>query len=322
MRIVVALGGNALLQRGQPPEAQTQEDNIRLAASAIADLAREHELVVTHGNGPQVGVLALESQRNSSLTHPYPLDVLGAETEGMVGYWLQRELANALPGRHVVTLLTQTVVASDDPAFADPQKYIGEVYDEATARRMAAEHGWVVKPDGRFWRRVVPSPRPLEIVELVPIRALLGIGTTVVCAGGGGVPVVRSASGLRGVEAVVDKDSASALLAHHLDADALVMLTDVAAVQRDYGTPQASPIDRISTTELRAMSFSHGSMGPKVEAACDFVDRGGRFAAIGSLTAAVALVRGETGTTIVPEVPPARMAVKPYGPIGEALRLS
>ncbi|HVS66921.1 MAG TPA: carbamate kinase [Mycobacteriales bacterium] len=298
MRIVVALGGNALLQRGQAPDSQTQQDNVRAAVASIAPLAARHELVVTHGNGPQVGILAAESEQDTSLSHPYPLDVLGAETEGMVGYWLQRELTNALPGRRVVTLLTQTLVQHDDPAFADPQKFIGQVYDEDSARRIAAERGWVVKPDGRYWRRVVPSPRPIGIVELTSIRALLGIGTVVICAGGGGVPVINTGAGLQGVEAVVDKDRAAALLAHQLDAGALLMLTDVPAVQVDFGTPQARPLSQVTSETLRALSFPAGSMGPKVDAACDFVDAGGSFAAIGSLLDAAALADRTTGTVV------------------------
>lgn len=302
MRIVVALGGNALLQRGQRPDAETQETNIRIAVPSIAKLAAEHEVVITHGNGPQVGMLALESEQDGALSHPYPLDVLGAETEGMVGYWLQRELANALPGRRVVTLLTQTVVDAHDPAFADPQKFIGQVYDEQSAQRIAEERGWIMKPDGQYWRRVVPSPRPTEIVELDAVKALLAGGTVVICAGGGGVPVMRTEAGLRGVEAVIDKDRAAALLAGQIGADALLMLTDVAAVQLDYGTPAARSLDRASTADLRHIAFPAGSMGPKVEAGCDFVDGGGGFAVIGALTEAGAMLDGTAGTTIYPDL--------------------
>lgn len=245
-----------------------------------------------------MGILAVESDSDPALTRPYPLDVLGAETEGMVGYWLQRELANALRGRRVATLLTQTLVQVDDPAFLDPQKFIGQVYDATTAHRLAAERGWTVKPDGPYWRRVVPSPRPVGIVELTSIRALLGIGTVVICAGGGGVPVVDTVNGRRGVEAVVDKDRASALLAHQLDADALLMLTDVGAVELEYGTPAARPIRSATSAQLRELAFPAGSMAPKIEAACDFVDGGGRFAAIGALEDAFALAEGTAGTII------------------------
>lgn len=299
MRFVVALGGNALLQRGESPDARTQEANVRRAVTSIARLARHHDVVVTHGNGPQVGMLALESERDGSLSVPYPLDVLGAETEGMVGYWLQRELSNELPGRDIVTVLTQTLVDPHDPAFGDPTKFIGQQYDEATARRTAAELGWTVKPDGRGWRRVVASPAPIEFVELGSIKTLIDSGTLVICAGGGGVPVVRTEHGIAGVEAVIDKDRAAALLARHLGADALLLLTDVAAVEADYGTPQARPLGRVTTRELRQMAFPAGSMGPKVAAACDFVEAGGSFAAIGALDAAEQLGAATTGTVIV-----------------------
>lgn len=299
VKVVVALGGNALLRRGERPDARVQEDNVHRAVASIAELARRHEVVITHGNGPQVGMLALESERDGSLAVPYPLDVLGAETEGMVGYWLQRELGNELPGRDVVTVLTQTVVDPWDPAFAEPTKFIGQAYDQASAQRLAAELRWTMKPDGAAWRRVVPSPRPVEFVELASIRTLVDSGALVVCAGGGGVPVVRADKGLRGVEAVVDKDSAAALLAGHLGTDALLLLTDVPAVQVDFGTPKARPLGRITAGELRAMAFPAGSMGPKVAAACDFVEAGGSFAAIGPLDRAAELATGTTGTVVV-----------------------
>jgi carbamate kinase len=299
VKVVVALGGNALLRRGERPDARVQEDNVHRAVASIAELARRHEVVITHGNGPQVGMLALESERDGSLAVPYPLDVLGAETEGMVGYWLQRELGNELPGRDVVTVLTQTVVDPWDPAFAEPTKFIGQAYDQASAQRLAAELRWTMKPDGAGWRRVVPSPRPVEFVELASIRTLVDSGALVVCAGGGGVPVVRADKGLRGVEAVVDKDSAAALLAGHLGTDALLLLTDVPAVQVDFGTPKARPLGRITAGELRAMAFPAGSMGPKVAAACDFVEAGGSFAAIGPLDRAAELATGTTGTVVV-----------------------
>ncbi|HVS69357.1 MAG TPA: carbamate kinase [Mycobacteriales bacterium] len=299
MRVVVALGGNALLQRGESPDARIQEDNVRLAVTSIAELARHHDVVVTHGNGPQVGLLALESEHDGSLTVPYPLDVLGAETEGMVGYWLQRELTNALPGRDIVTVLTQTVVDPHDPAFADPTKFIGQVYDEADATRMAIRLGWSVKPDGAYWRRVVPSPAPVEFIELGSIKTLVDSGAVVICAGGGGVPVIRTDDGLAGIEAVVDKDRAAALLARNLGADALLLLTDVPAVEAGFGTPHARAIGRITADELRAMPFPAGSMGPKITAACDFVEAGGRFAAIGALDRAYDLSTGTTGTIVV-----------------------
>lgn len=300
MRIVIALGGNALLQRGEGPDAATQQANVRVAAAAIAQVARHHDVVLTHGNGPQVGLLALESERDSALTRPYPLDVVGAETEGMVGYWLERELRNALPDRTVVTLLTQTVVDPGDPAFAAPTKFVGQIYDEPTARALAAERGWSVRPDGDHWRRVVPSPAPIEFVELDVISSLVDRNVLTICAGGGGIPVVRNGDQLAGVEAVIDKDRAAALLALQLDADALVMLTDVPAIQTGFGTPQACPLRRVSSSRLRRMSFPAGSMGPKVQAACDFVDGGGAFAAVGALDDAARLAAGTAGTIVVP----------------------
>jgi carbamate kinase len=299
VRAVVALGGNALLQRGERPDARTQQDNVRLAVTSIAELARRHEVVITHGNGPQVGLLALESEHDGSLTAPYPLDVLGAETEGMVGYWLQRELTNELPSREVVTVLTQTVVDPEDPAFAEPTKFIGQGYDELTAKRMAAELGWTVNRDGSHWRRVVPSPAPVEFIELGAIKTLVDSGALVICAGGGGVPVVRTEHGLSGVEAVVDKDLAAALLARRLGADMLLLLTDVPAVELHYGTPQARPIGRITTRELAGLTFPAGSMGPKIAAACEFVEAGGSFAAIGALDSAMELSTGTAGTVVV-----------------------
>jgi carbamate kinase len=294
----VALGGNALLQRGESPDAGTQQDNVRRAVRSIAQLAESHDVVVTHGNGPQVGLLALESEHDGSLTVPYPLDVLGAETAGMVGYWLQRELTNAMPRREVVTVLTQTVVDPADPAFNDPTKFIGQIYDEAQAKRSAAELGWTIKPDGAHWRRVVPSPMPVEFVELRSIKTLVDSGALVICAGGGGVPVARTEHGLDGVEAVVDKDRAAALLARQLHADVLLLLTDVPAVEVDFGTPQARPLARVTARQLRAMDFAAGSMAPKISAACDFVESGGRFAAIGALDRALELSTGTTGTVI------------------------
>lgn len=269
------------------------------AVRAIAAVAVEHDIVITHGNGPQVGLLALESERDQDLQRPYPLDVLGAETEGMVGYWLQRELSNALPHRRVVALLTQTVVSPDDPGFAEPTKFVGQIYDRLSAERLRRERGWTMKADGPHWRRVVPSPRPLEFVELSVIRLLVDAGVLVVCAGGGGVPVVRTRAGLVGAEAVIDKDRAAALLARQLQADGLLLLTDVAAVQTDFGTPDAHDLHRVTDEELRQISFPAGSMGPKIDAACDFLAHGGRFAAIGALDDAPALLTGDAGTYIV-----------------------
>ena len=301
MRVVAALGGNALLERGEKPDADIQESHIQQAVQALAPLARAHDLVVTHGNGPQVGMLALESARDPALTRPYSFDVLGAQTQGMIGYWLAQALGGAVPGRAAGCLVSQAKVDPDDPAFANPTKFVGPVYQEKEALDLAAERGWVVRRDGAAWRRVVPSPEPLELVELPLIRVLLGSGALVVCAGGGGIPVAADASGvLRGVEAVVDKDLTAALLACALDAGALLLLTDVDAVIDGFGTPDARPIRHATPSQLRARSFPAGSMGPKVEAACRFVEATGRMAAIGCLDAAVALFAREAGTIVSP----------------------
>lgn len=301
MRIVVALGGNALLRRGQRPDAALQEANVAIAVRSLAPLAQDHELVVTHGNGPQVGVLALESASDPHLSAPYPFDVLGAQTQGMIGYWLLQAMQNALPGRQVAAVINQTLVDAEDPAFASPTKFVGEVYTEAQARRLAAERGWAVRQDGDRWRRVVGSPVPREVVETRLIRLLLDSGAVVVCAGGGGVPVVRDEQGrLSGVEAVVDKDLTASVLAEALGADALLILTDVARVERGYGTPDAAPIGATTPRELRQEHFPAGSMGPKVEAVCRFVERTGDLAAIGRLEDAVAILRGEAGTVVTP----------------------
>jgi carbamate kinase len=299
VRVVAALGGNALLERGEKPDADIQEHHVQQAVTALAPLAVAQDLVVTHGNGPQVGMLALESASDPALTRPYSLDVLGAQTQGMIGYWLARDLRGAAPGKHAACLVSQTRVDPDDPAFAHPTKFVGPVYEEKQARDLAAERGWAVARDGEAWRRVVPSPEPLELVELPLIRLLVDSGALVVCAGGGGVPVVADASGaLRGVEAVVDKDLTAALLAEAVNADALLLLTDVDAVVDGFGTPGARPIRRATPAELRARSFPAGSMGPKVEAACRFVEATGKTAAIGRLDAATALLHGEAGTTV------------------------
>jgi carbamate kinase len=301
VRIVLALGGNALLRRGEKPDAALQVANVTMAVQALAPLAAEHEVVVTHGNGPQIGLLAVESAADPSLTLPYPFDVLGAQTQGMIGYWLLQALQNELPGREVVCIVNQTLVDRDDPAFADPTKFIGAVYDEATARNLAAERGWTVKRDGDHWRRVVGSPAPVEVVETGAIRLLLDSEAVVVCAGGGGVPVVRDDAGrLDGVEAVVDKDHTASVLARSLKADALMILTDVAHVFRDFGTPDQQAIRRTTPADLRRHDFPAGSMGPKVEAACEFVEATGATAGIGRLQDVQAILAGTAGTVISP----------------------
>jgi len=299
VRIVAALGGNALLERGEKPDSDIQEQHVSQAVAALAPLAREHELVITHGNGPQVGLLALESERDPALSHPYPFDALGAQTQGMIGYWVARALRREVPGRPAGCLITQVLVDADDPAFGTPTKFVGPVYDEARARELAATRGWVIRPDGAAWRRVVPSPEPRGLLELPLITSLIDGGAIVVCAGGGGIPVVADASGtLTGVEAVIDKDLTAALLGRLVKADALLLLTDVEAVIDGYGTPDARPIGTTTPAELRARSFPSGSMGPKVEAACRFVEATGRTAAIGSLREAAGMLAGKSGTLV------------------------
>jgi carbamate kinase len=303
MRIVIALGGNALLKRGEPMTADNQRMNIRTAAQALARVAMDHELVVSHGNGPQVGLLALQGAAYKDV-EAYPLDILGAETQGMIGYLVEQELGNLLPfERPLVTILTMVEVDQDDPAFKDPTKFVGPVYDEATARSLATEKGWVVKQDGAHWRRVVPSPRPQRIFELRPMRWALEQGAVVICAGGGGIPTIYKRGENRvlvGVEAVIDKDLASSLLARDLEADLYVMATDVDAVYRDWGTPDQARLDRVTPDELATMDFPAGSMGPKVQAAAEFAAATGKRAAIGSLEQIDGLVAGTAGTNIAP----------------------
>ena len=307
MRIVVALGGNALLKRGEPLTAENQRANARVACKALAPLALEHELVVSHGNGPQVGLLALQGAAYSEV-EPYPLDLLGAQTEGMIGYVIQQELGNELPfEKRLASLLTLVEVDQADPAFADPTKPVGPVYDADEADRIAAEKGWVFKPDGSSFRRVVPSPLPQRIFGVEPVVWLLERGAVVICAGGGGIPVMYTdepaAAGRRlvGIEAVIDKDLASALLAKDLGAAALLIVTDVDAVYTGWGTPEQRAIRRATPEALAATEFAEGSMGPKVRAACAFVEESGGLAATGSIADTPALLRGEAGTTVTLE---------------------
>jgi carbamate kinase len=301
MRVVAALGGNALLARGEVPDSDIQEFHVRQAVQALVPLARRHDVIITHGNGPQVGVLAIESAGDPALSRPYPFDVLGAQTQGMIGYWIVQALGNALPGRTAACLICRTLVSADDPAFGQPTKFVGSGYDEEQARQLAARHGWEVRQDGTAWRRVVPSPEPVELLELPLIRLLMDSGAIVVCAGGGGIPVADDGAGhLRGVEAVADKDLTAALLARAVGADALLLLTDVEAIQDGYGTPQARPLHAVTSRELRARSFPAGSMGPKVEAACRFVEATGVMAAIGRLDDAEALLERTAGTIVSP----------------------
>jgi carbamate kinase len=307
VRVVAALGGNALLKRGEPLTAENQRANARVACNALAPVALEHELVISHGNGPQVGLLALQGSAYEEVD-PYPLDLLGAQTEGMIGYLIQQELGNELPfGKRLASLLTLIEVDRDDPAFGDPTKPIGPIYTEAEATQLADEKGWVFKPDGDSFRRVVPSPLPRRIFGIEPVEWLLEHGSVVICAGGGGIPVMYTdeptAAGRRlvGVEAVIDKDLASALLARDLHADAFLIVTDVDAVYADWGTSDQRAIRRASPEALADTEFAAGSMGPKVRAACSFVEQTGGLAAIGSMSDTPALLRGEAGTIVTPE---------------------
>ena len=297
MRIVIALGGNALLRRGDPMTTEVQRRNIRIAAEAIAPLAAEHSIVVVHGNGPQVGLLSLQAESYHD-AEPYPLDVLDAGTQGIIGYLIQQELRSLLPpDRQVATLLTMITVDPDDPAFTSPAKFVGPVYAKESADALAAEKGWAFKQDGAAWRRVVPSPQPRQILEIEPISWLLERGAVVICAGGGGIPTMYPSSGpgeLVGVEAVIDKDLASELLAEDVAADLFVMATDVDGVYVDWGTPQQRRLDRVTPEELAGYQFAAGSMGPKVEAASRFAAKTGKRAAIGSL-ADITAHRGRAG---------------------------
>jgi carbamate kinase len=301
MRVVVALGGNALLQRGEPMTASAQHTNIRIAAQALADLARDHQIVVAHGNGPQVGLLALQGAAYDPNT-PWPLDILGAETEGMIGYLIEQELMNALPdGAHCATLLSRVEVDAADPAFDSPSKPIGPVYTDTEAEQATSDHGWTMVTEAKGKRRrVVPSPLPQKILGLEAIQALMRADHVVICAGGGGIPVRRTATGqMEGVEAVIDKDRTAALLARDLKADALLLLTDVSSVFENWGTADQLEIGRTTPSALEELSLAPGSMGPKVAAACAFVRESGGFAGIGQLQDAPAILEGHAGTRVL-----------------------
>lgn len=299
MRIVIALGGNALLQRGQPMTAENQRANIRIAAERIAAVVPGNEIVVAHGNGPQVGLLALQAAAYTEVA-PYPLDVLGAQTDAMIGYVIEQELGNLLPGhQQLATLLTMIEVDRNDPAFANPTKPIGPVYDKDTAERLAAASGWAIAPDGDKFRRVVASPKPKRIFEIRPIRTLVENGVVVICAGGGGIPTMYDENNdLQGVEAVIDKDLASALLAEELGADLLVIATDVDGVYLNWGKPDQEKLGSVTPTQIENLDLPAGSMGPKVAAACGFARTTGNEAVIGSLADIADIVRGSAGTRV------------------------
>jgi len=299
MRIVVALGGNALLRRGEPMTADNQRANIRIATEQIARIHAGNQLVIAHGNGPQVGLLSLQAAAYTQVS-PYPLDVLGAETEGMIGYIIEQELGNLLDFEvPLATLLTQVEVDPRDPAFQHPSKPIGPVYAKAEAERLAAEKGWSIAPDGDKFRRVVASPKPKRIFEIRPIKWLLDKGSIVICAGGGGIPTLYGEDGkLKGIEAVIDKDLCSSLLAEQLDADLLVIATDVSAAFVDWGQPSRKAIAQAHPDAIEELAFAAGSMGPKVQAACEFARHTGKVAVIGSLADIEAIVQGKAGTRI------------------------
>jgi carbamate kinase len=299
MRLVIALGGNALLRRGDPMTAEVQRANVRAAARSLAPVILNNQVVITHGNGPQIGLLALQQISKGSATE-LPLDILGAQTEGMIDYLIEQELDNILPpGKSIASLLTRVLVDQHDAAFKNPTKFVGPIYDRETANEIALRQNWLFRQDGMHWRRVVSSPMPLEVREARVISLLMERDVTVICAGGGGIPVIRQSDGNEiGVEAVIDKDCASALLARLVDADALIMLTDVKAVEIDFGTPGARPIRHATPAMLGKYSFPPGSMGPKVDAACAFVRQTGKFAAIGALKELSAILDYTAGTRI------------------------
>jgi len=316
MRVVVALGGNALQKRGEPMTVESQRQNVRIACRALTPIAMEHELVISHGNGPQVGLLSLQASSYDEVSS-YPFDVLGAQTEGMIGYFIQQELGNLLPyEKPIATILTMVEVDPHDPAMADPTKFVGPVYDEDDANRLATAMGWVVKQDGDKWRRVVPSPAPKRIFEIRSIKALLDTGAVVVCTGGGGIPTMYlegertegpfdyNPRQLVGVEAVIDKDRSSAVLAQDLHADLLVIATDADAVYLDWGTPNQRAIKEAHPDKITAFDFPAGSMGPKVEAAAQFARSApGATAVIGALEDLPAILAGDSGTRINTHTP-------------------
>ena len=306
MRVLIALGGNALLKRGEALSADNQLANISRAAAQLALVARKHEVILTHGNGPQVGLLALQAAAYTAI-EPYPLDVLGAQSQGMVGYLLEQALANLLPQVQVISLITRVEVDLDDAAFSHPTKPIGPVYTQEEAQRLAGQNNWVIALDGlpgkNSFRRVVPSPRPVRVLNIQAVKKLVESGALVIAAGGGGIPVVKdqASNAMRGIEAVIDKDLTAGLLATALNVDCLLIATDVAAVYADWGTPGQSAISRATPAFLQSHTFASGSMAPKVEATCAFVMTSGKRAVIGSLEHIEAMLDGLAGTQIALE---------------------
>ncbi|POH57801.1 carbamate kinase [Arthrobacter glacialis] len=299
MRLVVAIGGNALLHLGEIPDAKTQVARLALAAPALVALAAEHEVVIVHGNGPQVGLLAMQTGDDSSLTSPYPLWDLVAESQGLIGYWLQEALGHAGLAKDVVVLVSRTLVDPTDPRLLVPTKFVGSLYDESGAHALARKHDWTVAADGSGWRRVVPSPLPIRILESAQAMLLLDAGATVVLAGGGGVPVVPDGPGFRGIEGIVDKDYVAARVAVDIDAQMLVILTDVQGVMSNFGTPSEELLKTLKIQDIEGNCFPDGSIGPKVRAAADFVTASGGRALIGSLDNLGAIMDGKSGTEIL-----------------------
>nr|WP_314741136.1 carbamate kinase [uncultured Haemophilus sp.] len=304
MRIVVALGGNALLKRGEPMTAQNQAANIRIAAEQLAKIKPNNELVISHGNGPQVGLLALQHaayHAQDAKIEPYPLDILVSQTVGMIGYMLQQELTNLVPETPTITVLSQVIVDHNDPAFQKPSKPIGQVYSKEEAEKLAAEKGWTVMPDGQYFRRAVPSPLPKAVTGMDSVKTLIANKNIVICGGGGGIPSYRNEKGeLQGVEAVVDKDLCTAVISQELDADLFIIATDVKAACVNFNKPDEKQIAKASPAALEALAaeFAPGSMGPKVKAVINFVKATGKDAVIGSLSDIKEIVKGNAGTRV------------------------
>lgn len=297
--LVIALGGNALLQRGAVLSAENQYKSIALIADAIGELAKKYRIAIVHGNGPQVGLLALQNLNYRDVP-PYPLDILVAETQGMIGYMLAQKLSASHPEQAVSTLMTRILVDGDDEAFQQPTKFIGPVYAPKEETHLRQQYGWTMKMDGEHLRRVVPSPEPKQILDIEAVHALLAKNQVVICSGGGGIPMVATEQGLQGVEAVIDKDLAAALLAEALDADHLVILTDADAVYTGWGTPSQQAIRSATPQQLAPLAVPDGSMGPKIMAVSRFVERSGKEAHIGALKDIDAVLNGSAGTLIHP----------------------
>lgn len=303
MRILIALGGNALLRRGEAMAYETELANVRKASRQILSLCRTHEVIITHGNGPQVGLIALQQEAFKEVA-PYPLDAMGAQSIGLIGYMIQKELTGLLGAdSKIISVLTQTEVWPDDPAFAHPSKPVGPVYDKAAADQLIKTHGWVMAKDNHHYRRVVASPDPKRILGLSALKTLVESGHLVICCGGGGIPVYFDANGaLIGAEAVIDKDLSSSLLASSLCADLFVIATDVKGIYLNWAQTEQKLIKQTSPSFLRKEHFAAGSMGPKVEAVCRFVEKTGKRAVIGSLEEINNLTAGLSGTRIGPDL--------------------